>query len=347
MNPIERALAILMLLTGGRLRTASELAERFGVSLRTIYRDVDRLLALGIPVEAARGAEGGYRLAQDYLQPPIALSRGETAALLVALALVRGLKATPLLRELDAAEGKLLASLPRAARELFAQGERIVGIECPPPDIFHPEPDMFGAGDMQGAVDGFMQGLLAGRRVRLVHENPYRDRRRAYDLEPRGILFDRDRWYLIGWDVDLVAERFLRADRVREIEVSGMAARTDPEFSVTHHTGRKWLSRAMRRWEEEGEISTISVTGAQANLLMRDWYHRHAAFTREEDDRMTVRLPSIDPEMVLPLVRWLGPGAELRAPESLRRQLARELAAMAGALSGEPDAVAARSQPTR
>ena len=55
MNTIERALGILLLLSGGQ-RRATELAERFGVSVRTIYRDVDRLIALGIPVEAERGA---------------------------------------------------------------------------------------------------------------------------------------------------------------------------------------------------------------------------------------------------------------------------------------------------
>ena len=92
MNPLERALAILLLLTRKRLLPASELAERFEVSVRTIYRDIDRLIALGIPIEAERGAEGGFRLSGDYLSPPIALNRVETTALLVALTLVRGLR---------------------------------------------------------------------------------------------------------------------------------------------------------------------------------------------------------------------------------------------------------------
>ena len=70
MNPLERALAILLLLTRKRLLPASELAERFEVSVRTIYRDIDRLIALGIPIEAERGAEGGFRLSSDYLSPP-------------------------------------------------------------------------------------------------------------------------------------------------------------------------------------------------------------------------------------------------------------------------------------
>jgi len=111
-NSIERALAILLLLSRRKLLSATELSRRFAVSVRTIYRDIDRLIALGIPVEAERGAEGGFRLAADFLAPPIALNRVETTALLVALTLVRGLKTTPLLPQLEAAEAKLLAALP-------------------------------------------------------------------------------------------------------------------------------------------------------------------------------------------------------------------------------------------
>lgn len=353
MNPIERALAILLLLTGGQ-RSASELAGRFGVSVRTVYRDVERLNALGIPVEAERGAEGGYRLARDFLQPPVALTRRETASLLVALALVRGLKATPLLEDLDSAQAKLLASLPAMARELFAQGERIVAIERPPADIFHLEPETTGPGDMQAAVDAFMTGLLASRRVRLSHENPYRGRIVDYDLEPYGILFDRDRWYLFGFEVDLAAPRFLRADRVHAIEVSGLQFRPRPGMSVQSQIGRQWLSRAMRRWEGEGAVSEIRVTGAQAALLARDWYYRHAAVTMDTDETgrcpvpgaAIVRVPNTDPTVILPLVRWLGPGADLLAPPALRDRHRREIAEMARHLTrdgndGSPD------QPTK
>lgn len=345
MNAIERALGVLLLLTGGQ-RSAVELAERFGVSVRTIYRDVDRLLALGIPVEAERGAEGGYRLARDYIQPPVALTRGETAALLVSQALVRGLKATPLSAELDSAEAKLLASLPKAARELFAQGERIVGIERPPADIFHAEPELAGPGDMQVAVDRFMQGLLVSRRVRLTHENPYRARVAEYDIEPHGILFDRDRWYLFGHDVDLGSERLLRADRVRAIEVGGMGFRPRAALSVQSQIGRAWLSRAMRRWEREGTVSVLRVSPAQAALLRRDWYYRHAIFSAAEDGqgRLDVRIPNVDPAVILPLVRWLGPGAELVAPADLRARLVGELDGMRApyASAGEIQAGKAR-----
>ena len=53
MNPIERALGIVLALTGGKRLPATELARRFEVSLRTVYRDMDRLIGLGVPVDLA------------------------------------------------------------------------------------------------------------------------------------------------------------------------------------------------------------------------------------------------------------------------------------------------------
>lgn len=329
MNPIDRALGILLMLTGGKLVTATELSRRFEVSLRTIYRDMDRLIALGIPVDAERGAEGGYRLAKDYIQPPVALTLDETASLLVALALVRGLKATPLSADLDTAERKLLAALPKAARGLLIEGGRIVGIEEAPADIFHEDRQTVAPANMQLAVDRFMQALLAGKRVRFDHENPYRGRVRPFEVEPYGILFDRGLWYLVGRSVDFDEVRIYRADRIIDIEIAGINFRAPKDFDIRAFLGRSWLASAMRRWERDGMTAEIRVTARQAEMLSSDWYYRHALYTSTSDGNVLVTLADATAATVLPLIRWLGPGAELLRPDELRASLARNLAEMA------------------
>lgn len=338
MNPIERALGILLLLTGGKLVPATVLAERFQVSLRTIYRDIDRLIALGVPVDAERGAEGGYRLASGYLQPPVALTRNETAALLSAMALVRASRTVPLAADLNSAEQKLLASLPKAVHGLLKDAERIVGIEPIPPDIFHSGTRAEPTGDWQRALDGFMAGILESRRVRFEHVNPSRQTVKAHDVEPRGILFDRDLWYLAGRCVDTDVVKVYRADRVRGLEVSGLFFRPDKNFSIQTLAGGAWLSRAMRRWEQEEEIAEILITAHQAKKLGADWYYRHAVFTPAADGKVLIRIPSTERARILPLVRWLGPGAELRGPKGLRADLARELNELAALYSGDGSA---------
>ena len=319
-------MGLLLALSGGRAVAAPELARRFEVSLRTIYRDVDRLLRLGVPVEAERGAQGGYRLAEGYLQPPVGLTRAETAALLVALAVVRGLKATPLEPALETAEKKLLASLPGPARALLKEGGRIVAVEASPEDVFHWEKQVSTPLDGGPAVDGFLDGILRMRRVRLRYENPYRETLREHEIEPQGILFDRDRWYLVGRSLDYGEERIWRADKVHEIKVTGFAFRPERGFDVRRYLGRAWLAAAFERWfaEDERAVTRIRLNSERAETLKRDWFYRHARYTDLELGFTIMSVPEIDPRSILPLVRWLGPEAELLSPEHLRRAMAED-----------------------
>jgi len=329
MNSIERALAILLLLSGGKLVNATALADRFGVSLRTIYRDIDRLNALGVPVEAARGAEGGYRLARGYIQPPVALSRTETAALLTALSVIRSVRIMPLAADLDAAERKLIASLPPSVHKLLGDADRIVGTEPVPPDIFHAGTKADTSADWQKALDDFMTGLLETRRVRFQHINPAREETKEHDVEPRGIILDRDLWYLAGFCVDTQLVKVYRADRVRASTVSGFRFKPDTAFSIQDLMGGVWLDRAMRRWEAENPIARIRLSAEQSRNLKTDWYYKHAAFTAAGDGGAVMSVPVTGANAILPLLRWLGPDAELLGPPELRDELLRELESMA------------------
>src|ERR687887_2278463 len=84
-NTSARMLRLLSLLETHRYWPGAELAERLGVSARTLRRDVDRLRELGYPVEARRGVEGGYQLAAGAALPPLVLDDEEAVALAIGL----------------------------------------------------------------------------------------------------------------------------------------------------------------------------------------------------------------------------------------------------------------------
>jgi predicted DNA-binding transcriptional regulator YafY len=326
-NSIERALQILLLLSRRKLLPATELARRFEVSVRTIYRDIDRLIALGIPVEAERGAEGGFRLSADFLSPPIALNRVETTALLVALGLMRGLRATPFRKDLESAEAKLLAALPQAAREVLAKGSKLVGIEQTPEDIFHRSPSLERLENQQGAVDLFLQGILTQCRIEMVHRGAA-GVEKSYEIEPQGLLFDRNLWYLVGRSLAVDDIRMWRADRVASIALTRMTFRPLPEFDIATMLGRQWLEQAMRSWAKDTPGARIRMSVRAAERLRRDWYFKHGAFVAD-GDAVIMSIPDTDPGTILPLARWLGTDAELLGPENLRNTLREELAALA------------------
>ena len=84
-DPTERALMLLSLLQTHRFWPGEELTQRLGVSARTLRRDVDRLRALGYPVDATPGTGGGYRLAAGAHLPPLLLDDEEAVAIAVGL----------------------------------------------------------------------------------------------------------------------------------------------------------------------------------------------------------------------------------------------------------------------
>jgi predicted DNA-binding transcriptional regulator YafY len=82
----DRLFELLQLFRSGRLRRGEDLATTLEVSLRTIYRDIDTLIASGIPIEAERGL--GYILRQPIFLPPLTLTRAELEALNLGMAIV-------------------------------------------------------------------------------------------------------------------------------------------------------------------------------------------------------------------------------------------------------------------
>lgn len=86
-NTSTRTLRLLSLLQNHRYWPGAELAERLGISPRTLRRDVDRLRELGYPVQAQRGVDGGYQLMPGAVLPPLLVDDEEAVALAVGLQL--------------------------------------------------------------------------------------------------------------------------------------------------------------------------------------------------------------------------------------------------------------------
>jgi predicted DNA-binding transcriptional regulator YafY len=330
MNSLDRALGILLLLRGGKPVSAAELSRRFEVSTRTIYRDIESLSALGVPVEAEMGRTGGFRLSESFFLPPVTLGPEEAVSLLLGLILMRALRVMPFPEEADFAERKLLAALPDETRRLMERASRLIGFESVPPDLLHPERDdpvtrHRGEADAEEAriVGRFLRAILSRSRVRLRYRSPYRGGEEPdREVEPRGIVWDRDRWYLVG-DVEVRPgePRLWRADRVVEIGPGPSMRSTSSDFDVAGLLDRKWLGKAMERWRS-GTTAKIAMPPARAELLRKDWYYSHAAFEELPDGRIAMSYGEADPAAAAALVRWLGPGTELLEPTEWRECVA-------------------------
>lgn len=328
MNRLDRALGIVMLLSQGRTWPAERLAEHFEVSVRSIYRDIDTLSELGVPVVGERGAGGGYRLLEGYVLPPLNLSRQEAIALVLGVALLRNLSTAPFREQLETAEGKMLSALPGDVRRVLARARELIAFECMAVDVFHRELSPPSQGVEHEAVNAFAQAILDVVSVRIDYVSPYRGAPERLEAVPQGLLWDRDHWYLVASIEGEPDERMLRADRVTSI--THVRALSDPpQRDVRGLLGRAWLGRAMRGWMEAGSTSVrIRMSAEQAERLQDDWFYGQALF-EDMGDHHVMTYAEADPSRVCELVRWLGPSAELLEPVELREELARQFAELA------------------
>ncbi|NNF72520.1 MAG: HTH domain-containing protein, partial [Rhodobacteraceae bacterium] len=86
MRRTDRLFELIQILRDGRLHRATDMAEALGVSQRTIYRDMDTLIASGVPVEGERGV--GYMMTAPITLPPLNLTMAELEALHLGMAVV-------------------------------------------------------------------------------------------------------------------------------------------------------------------------------------------------------------------------------------------------------------------
>ncbi|MFJ5263058.1 helix-turn-helix transcriptional regulator [Streptomyces sp. NPDC088387] len=199
-----RLLRLLSLLQAHREWSGADLADRLGVTPRTVRRDVDRLRELGYPVNASPGTGGGYQLGVGAELPPLLLDDDEAVAVAVGLRTAAGQGIEGIGETSVRALAKLEQVLPhRLRRRVGALNAFTV------PMLRAQRPD---------AVDPGLLSELAGlcrdtERLRF----DYRDHEGAStrrSVEPHRLVCTERRWYLVAWDLDRADWRTFRADRI-------------------------------------------------------------------------------------------------------------------------------------
>ncbi|RRD04740.1 YafY family transcriptional regulator [Arachnia propionica] len=202
-DPTSRVLSLLGLLESRSVWTGAELAERLGVTPRTLRRDVERLRDLGYVVEADPGPGGGYALGRGQVVPPLLLD--EEQAVAVTLALTRAAHATTgpeaeaALRALSTIDAIIPSALRHRLAALRESSTVIVSGERPD------------TGLLLTCADAIR------RRVRLHFD--YRDRHgtgTTRSVEPHRLVARARSWLLVAFDLDRDDWRTFRIDRMRQ-----------------------------------------------------------------------------------------------------------------------------------
>ncbi|MEO3768864.1 YafY family protein [Micromonospora sp. B9E7] len=227
-----RLLRLLSLLQTPREWPGSELANRLGVSLRTIRRDVERLRDLGYPVQATMGAIGGYRLVAGKAMPPLLLDDDEAVAIAVGLRTAAGHAVAGIEEASVRALAKLEQVLPSRLRHrvsaLGAATEPLLTWDQPTVDPEH-------LSALAAAVNNREQLRFTYRRRDGV------DTERL--VEPYKLVSAGRRWYLVGYDNGRDDWRIFRVDRITDLRLTRtrVAARQLPASDAASFMTEKLL----------------------------------------------------------------------------------------------------------
>jgi len=216
----ERLFALAEYLRGRRTGvTAEALAERFAVTVRTIYRDLDALRAAALPLAAERGRGGGYALDRHYNLPPVNFTARE-AALLVALGrFAVDMRLLPFTETLGGALDKVRAALSTSAqRELLTRLDEL---------SFHGVPAVATRKEVREALE---RAWFERQPLRITYvDGKFIETTR--DIRVEAVRMDRHETRIDAVDLDRGEHRHFRLDRIVRAEVvrEGEAApRTRP-----------------------------------------------------------------------------------------------------------------------
>ncbi|RRB02936.1 YafY family transcriptional regulator [Larkinella rosea] len=203
---LSRLTAILTQLQTKRLLTSTFLAEKFGVSVRTIYRDIRALEQSGVPIVTEEGK--GYSLLEGYRLPPVSFTESEANALITAEKIIVKNRDASLVKEYTTAIEKIKAVLrhtTRANTELLSNRMLVT-------HNYTEDASSTYLASLQLALTNF-------NLTKIAYQKPDSGEITTRVVEPFALLSTQGNWLLVAWCRLRTGFRLFRLDRITQLAV--------------------------------------------------------------------------------------------------------------------------------
>jgi predicted DNA-binding transcriptional regulator YafY len=303
MNRIDRLTAILIQLQSKRVVKAQEIADRFEISLRTVYRDIRALEEAGVPVLGEAGM--GYSLMDGYRLPPVMFTREEALAFVMAGKMVESFADKHSSLQFQSALYKVKAVLRSAEKDAVEGAIQHIEIRKRKSSLLR--------NGQSNVLQTLLSAIMEQKVVSMEYTTLEKEESTKRSIEPVGVYYAYDQWYLIAFCHLRTDYRTFRLDRITSISL------TSVNFKAQHPSLKEYLKQI----EQEKKLTKaiIRVDSSICKYLKEQKYNQGFVMetSQEEYTDMTFMISHEEG-----FARWMLTFADyvtIIQPESLQQTL--------------------------
>jgi len=303
-NTATRLITLIFLLQNQPNQKASELAEKLGVSLRTVHRYFEMLDEMGIPVYSERGPYGGFSLVKGYKMPPLVFTLEEAVAVVLGTGIVEEMWGELYRESALGALAKLENLLPEeqarevawARQSLFATGMNRADLKAITPTL-----------------EKLRRAIREHRSVEMKYQTNQVPHSTQRGLDPYALVHRWGWWYVIGFCHVHKEVRTFRVDRILEVSL------VDTTFVPSNFDLQQYLKNEM---QSQPQIkSRLRFEADFANIIAGNHSYWETVEIKP-DGSVEVTFPSPTLEWAASTALGYGPAVEVLEPPELRSMVA-------------------------
>lgn len=295
------------MLRSGRKLTAAQIADTLEISVRTVYRYIDALCASGVPIVADSGHDGGFRIMTSFKETPLFFNTVELKAIVDASKFAKG-AGYPYTNELAEALEKIEHGLnEEQALDLHRHTSGL--------DVIFPalRPGIV------PLLRQLEQSIVDGQTLRIEYRKETADEASGRDIDPYGLAYRRNEWYVVAYCHRSADIRTFRVDRIAQADRAGTSFVKPDHFSAEHY----FREQSERGREAEGPMALLRIRGdtKSLNALCAHWHLHHYVKKRTETEaHFLIDAPTVDKYLPVYLLTF-GTAIEVMEPVALREQV--------------------------
>lgn len=311
MNRIDRVTAILVQLQSRKIVRAQEIAGRFGISLRTVYRDIATLEEAGVPIIGEAGV--GYSIMEGYRLPPVMFNKEEAIAFLTAEKIVDKFTDPAMRQQFHNAMFKVRAVLRSSEKQLLEDMEEQIAVL--------PNPYLPTREEYPSHLPIILNSLNKKEVLNIGYFANGSQEYSIRDIEPVGLLLQGNYWYLIAYCRLRQDYRNFRTDRISFIHA------TAHHFDQVHPSLNSFLETTSR--EKQVTKVVLLVEKSVLRYLGEQKYYSGFVSERDINGKMEMTFLTASLKGFSKFYLWFAEYAEILEPLQLKTLVRENIEAIA------------------